>query len=126
MQKCKITITTMADGAPSDFSANGEMELKEGSAKLRYEDKGTIVDIALLDGRFYIKRVGEYTLSLCLENGRKTEGKLGIFQSEGVVHTFTEKLEYSIKKGSLLLFAHYDLIIGEEVQKMQIRLFAKE
>ena len=72
-----------------------------------------------------IYREGDYTLRLTLRQGERVVGSLGIGGSQGEVFTNTERLEYILKENAVLLLAHYDLIVGGEVQKMKIRLKAE-
>lgn len=125
MKKCDLTITTTADGVENSITRKGEIELFVTSATVRYTEENAAVCIRLEGERAVIERQGDYSMRLELESGRRRFGTLGINGAEGEIETFTERIQYSIGKDSLLLSMRYDLLVGDEPQKMKIRLFAK-
>lgn len=126
MERCRLTITTNADGQVSTLTKDGAFVLGVAFAEICYEDGNASVAIKIENGCAHITRKGDYTLALQLKKGERTEGALGIMDSEGKVYTKTDKLEYAIQENSVMLLAHYDLIVGGEIQKMQVRIFAKK
>lgn len=125
MQPCKVTIATSADNEKTEITREGYCSIFEGGVKLRYEEAGTSVTLSLENGEVFIDRVGDYTLRLHLKKGEVTNGVLGINGAKGAVEVKTTRIAYAITKNSLLLSLHYLLIIGEEPQKMKLRIFAK-
>lgn len=125
MKRCRLTITTVADGQTTDFSCEGLLDLSLCSAKLYYEQDGAKVSLAL-DGEIaLIDRVGDYGLRLYLKRGEKTDGSLILGGNEGGIQTFTHKVAYSVAKDSLLLSLHYDLLFGTDKQEMKLRILAR-
>ena len=118
-------MTTAVDGKESNFVLNGEMEVVENTIKIQYTDKDANVKIDIEENVVQVLRQGDYLLRLRLIQGQLTESVIGIQGSEGEIKTFAEKIAYSLRKDSLLLTMRYDLIMGNETQKMQFRLFAK-
>ena len=125
MQDCYITITTEVDGNENTITRQGQWETSVNSVKLHYCEDNAQIFLQLVNGGAYIKRIGDYTLALPLEEGKLLKGTIGIGGSEGEVQTYTRRLSYSLKKDSLLLSLHYDLIISNESQKMKLRLLVK-
>ena len=125
MQDCYITITTEADGTENTITRQGRWEPSVNSVKLHYCEENAQIFLQLVDGCAYIKRMGDYTLSLSLEEGKLLDGKIGIGGAKGDVQTYARKISYFLKKDSLLLSLHYDLIISNETQKMKLRLLVK-
>ena len=125
MKNCRITITTTIDGVSTEAVRQGQAELSLLSAKIDYLEAQAKVRIALEDGKLQIYREGDYTQALYFQEGQILEGKLGIGGADGVIFTKTNRLSYSLSDTSLLLSLHYDLLIGDEPQSVQIRLFVK-
>ena len=125
MQKCRFTITTNADGVENSVSGNGELFLSISAAQLRYKERDTQTFVELLNGEGRLTRSGAYSLSLLLKENQTIKGKIGISATEGDIDVYTHSLQYAIGKDSLLMSAKYDLIFGQEIQKMQIRIYAK-
>ena len=125
MQTCRFTITTNADGIENSVNGNGELALSVSSAQLRYTESDTQTIVELLNGEGRFTRCGAYSLSLYLKEKQTTKGRIGISESEGDMEIYTHSLQYVIGKDSLLMSAKYDLIFGQEIQKMQIRIYAK-
>ena len=125
MKNCRLTITTIVNGEESSIIRKGEMQLTATSAELFYQDEDAKVHLRLEKNCAYIERKGDYTLSLNLIQGEHGIGKIGIMGSNGEIGVDTHKVAYSIGEDSLLLSLHYDLLFGEEKQKMQLRLLAR-
>ena len=125
MKKCKLTITTTADGQESSILREGEMEITLTSVTLRYREENAYVFIVLQGERVEIERQGDYSLRLHLKRGELTDGSLGIGGTDGTIQTFTHKVAYSTSKDSLLLSLQYDLIISGETQAMKLRLLGR-
>ena len=125
MQACKLTINTSADGQEAEFSCPGEMKLSTFGATLRYRQENAFVTLTLDGETALVERVGDYTLKLFLKRGVRTVGSIGIGGNEGEVEVETSRVDYVIRKDSLLAMLHYDLIFGGETQKMKLRISAR-
>ena len=126
MKKCRMQISTITDGNRQEISREGEFLLLPRSAVLCYKEDATQVTIRLDGEKALVERIGDYYLSLRLENGKTTEGILGIGGGEGKILSQTHEIEYRISERMLVLSLVYDLIFGEERQKMHLRLLAAE
>lgn len=125
MQACKLTITTYVDGQKTEFSSQGELALSAFGATLRYRQENAVVTVTWDGENVCIERKGDYTLKLLLQRGARTIGSIGIGGNEGEVEVETHRVEYAVSKNSLLVMLHYDLIIGGEAQRMQLRISAR-
>ncbi len=125
MQSCKITIATTVDNKTTEIVREGTMALSSQGAWICYSEEGAEVTLVFEGNAVAIERRGDYTMRLYMKKGEIREGTLGIGGAEGQVQTKTTRLAYSLTETSFMLSLHYDLIIGEETQKMRIRLFAK-
>ncbi len=125
MQACRVTIATTVDGKTTEIVRDGKMLLDYACAKIYYEEENANVAVSFENGQVFIEREGDYTMRLMMKKGETCDGVLGIGGSEGYVQTKTERIAYSLKEDSFMLSMHYDLLIGNETQKMRIRLFAK-
>ncbi len=125
MQACNLTITTTADGIETKVSKTAEINFGIQSAELCYQDEGAQVILSVCGERVTIERKGDYTLFLPLNRGEMTIGKLGIGGSCGELRLYTHKVQYVLNEQSLLLLLQYDMLMGEETQKMSLRLLAK-
>lgn len=126
MRACDLTILTVADGTESRIRRSAEMDLTPFSALLCYKEERAVVRIEVRNGKVFLKREGDYSLSLILEEGRATVGTLGIGGSVGEISIFAERVGFSIGEKSLLANLKYTLDFGHEKQKMQLRLNARE
>ena len=99
--------------------------LSLSSAILRYEEEETKTSVTLANGEGQLERCGAYSLSLPLKEKQTTQGQIGISGTAGDVEIYTHSLQYAIRTDSLLMTAKYDLIFGQDIQKMQIRIYAK-
>ncbi len=125
MKKCKVTITTTADGQENTITREGEMSLSAGAAVLRYREENALVCLSLQGACAEISRQGDYSLFLDLRQGETREGRIGIGGSEGEISTFAHKVAYSMGKDSLLVLLEYDLLFGGEAQKMKLRVLSR-
>lgn len=125
MRTCDISITTVADGNKTSFSAKGEMDLSAYKAQLAYREAQSFVQVSLDGESAMIVREGDYTLRIPLKRGEMTCGTLGIGGNEGEIKVFAYKVEYSIREDALLAILHYDLLFGENKQKMKLRIVAR-
>ena len=125
MKECELAIASSADGQENNFTRKGEMELSAFGAKVCYLDEGASVCIYFQGETVTIDRQGDYTLKISLQHGVVSEGVLGIGGNEGIIHTLAHKVAYSINENSLLATLHYDLLIGDEPQKMKLRILAR-
>ena len=125
MRNCSISITTTVEGQASEITRKGQCELSLLQARFFYLEEQARVEAVLLDGVLRIVRTGDYSQDLFFEKDKLREGRLGIGGADGVIYTKTKKFAYSLTENSLLLSLHYDLILGDEPQEMQLRLFLK-
>ena len=125
MQRCKFTIITAADGEESTLTKQGYIDFSQAAIALRYEEESAKTCITLQKGKADILRQGDYSLSLPLEEGKRTEGTLGLGGSDGHIAIQTHTVKYT-KEGCVFKLAlRYDLIFSpEERQKMQLNLRA--
>ena len=126
MKACRLTIATTIDGTKTEISRDGSFDVAPLYAKLQYNEDNATVLIVLENGVVQIQRTGDYTLRLTLKEGERTDGALGINGSEGVLEVKTTRVAYTTTEKSLLLSLHYSLLVGDEPQKMKLRLFARE
>ncbi len=126
MRACDLTIITITDGKESRIRRSAEMELSPLSALLRYNDDGALVQVQIKDGKIFLSRTGDYSLSLILDEGKTTRGTLGIGGSNGEIFVQSERVGFSIGEKSFLANLKYTLDFGQEKQKMQLRLNARE
>ena len=126
MKACRLTIATTVDGRKTEISRDGYFEVAPLYAKLQYTEENAKVSLVLENGVVQIQRTGDYTLRLTLKEGETNEGTLGINGSEGVLQVKTARVAYATTEKSLLLSLHYSLLMGDEVQEMRLRLFARE
>lgn len=125
MRKCRLSITTVADGKETNFSQNGEIDVLDSSINIRYKDENALVSIIIKEKETQIIRQGAYSLRLLLREGEETLGSLGIQNSEGELKTYTKRISYSQRKDSLLLSMSYLLLFADEPQEMKLNIFAK-
>ncbi len=126
MQNCDLTIVTIADGRETRIRRNAEMELKPLSAVLCYKEEEALITVRIENGKVSLERQGDYSLFLPLQEGRTLIGKLGFGGAEGEIAVQAERVGFSIGERSLLANLKYSLDFGQEKQKMQIRLNARE
>ncbi len=125
MSNCSITLYSTIEETRSTTHVIGTLHVHENGAELHYIDGGAKVTVSATPTCVKIVRRGDYTLSLPLQSGRTTTGTIGIAGSEGVVAIDCQKVEYSVKNGTFLLLAQYELVFGKERQKTSLRLYAK-
>ena len=125
MRGCKVTITTVADGQEHTIIRDGEAELGIGEITVKYREENADIVLRLTGNRAEIERVGDYSLSLALEEGAVCEGRIGLGDSYGSVQTLAHKVAYVVRKDAVMLSLHYDLIFGEEPQTVKLRLLAR-
>ena len=125
MKNCRITITTTVEGNTTEIVRDGQAMLTPVSARIAYCEENAEISITLKDGELQILRRGDYSQELRFKDGKTLAGKLGIGGVDGLIHTRTTRLSYSLSDFSLLLSLHYDLCIGDDPQSMKIRLFVK-
>ena len=123
MQTCKFTILTSADGQERTTIKQGEIDFSGEFVLLRYQEEGVFVEVHLQKGKATIIRRGDYSLLLPLEQGKQTEGRLGIAGSDGKIALQTHSIKY-VKEGKVFrLFLRYDLLFSQdEKQKMQLNI----
>ena len=124
MQACKLTIISKADGKDVKSVRSGEIEYSADEIRLTYAEENAFVTIVLFNGGARIRREGDYALALHLKNGEICDGELGLGGSVGTVRTKTRQVSYKLSERSLLLTLQYDLLFGEDAQKMSLRIRA--
>ncbi len=125
MQTCKFTITSAFDGEENTVIRQGKIEFSENTALLRYEEESAKVCITLQKGEAIIVRQGDYSLRLTLEQGKSTEGSIGLGGADGKIDIQTHTVKYTKERNVFKLALRYDLIFSqEERQKMQLNLRA--
>ena len=122
MYTCKFAITTSVDGQENAMIRMGQFNISGDEVLLTYQEEGAAVSIVLKKGIAVIDRRGDYSLHLTLEQGKTVEGNIGIGGSCGTVLAKTHHLKYSMERGVFKLSLGYDLLFGEETQKMRLKL----
>ena len=125
MKNCKLIITTTIDNQSTEIVRKTQASLSPFLTKIVYSEENAQVNITLENGVLHIERTGDYTQSLHFKDGEILEGRLGICGADGVIHTHTRKLSFSVTDTSLLLSLHYVLLVGDEPQDVKIRMFLK-
>ena len=125
MRNCKLNITSMVDGQENVFSVEGKMDLSIERPKICYREDNAVIRVVFQGETARIEREGDYSLKIYLERGTFQNGSLGIGGQEGEICAYAHKVSYTIGKDSLLALLHYDLLIGDVPQRMQLRLVAR-
>lgn len=125
MRNCTLNITSTVDGQENVFSAQGKIDLSVESPKICYREENSIVRLVFQGETARIEREGDYSLKIRLERGVMQTGSLGIGGQEGEICAYAHKVSYTISENSLLALLHYDLLIGNEPQQMQLRIVAR-
>ena len=125
MKKCRLTITTIADGQENTITRDGEMDLLNQKIQLFYREENAAVYLQLQGETAKVERQGDYSLRLHLIRGEKAKGEIGIGGSSGEIETFAHAVQYFVSETSLLLSLKYDLIISGETQSMHLRLLGR-
>lgn len=126
MVACYVSVTTTTDGVETKFDYAGEMSLGLQSLQIDWRETQAEVSLSVNENTAEITRSGDYSLKLFLKKGATLTGKIGISGSEGEVQTYTRYFAYSIREKSALISFKYDLIIGEEKQRMEVRILARQ
>ncbi len=126
MRKCSLIIVTSVDGTETSFSGEGTLEGTLLFARLQYAQDGAKTIIEFKDRQVAIKREGDYSMQLLLEEGKTTLGQLTIGTNAGAFPVTTKKIAYTITEKSLLASMHYQLMFEGGAQEMKIRLNARE
>ena len=125
MLDCKLTITTAVDGQETTLVRAGEIEILDETVSLTYREESAQVRVSLQKREAIIERRGDYVLLLPLQEGKTLEGKIGLGESAGSVAVKTYHVKYSVERNIFKLALRYDLLFGEEIQKMQLRIRAQ-
>ena len=126
MQGCKITLTTSVDGKETQIVRAGSVSLSLSKAVVCYREENAELTLIFEKDGVKLERRGDYALSLLLRQGEISEGALGFGESVGTIRVHAHKIGYSIGADCLLASLRYDLIFGEERQKMKLRLYVKK
>ena len=123
MQTCSFIIHSSVDGVESAVTRKGTIEFCDNqSVRLSYDEENARVCIALEKGLAVVDRAGDYTLHLILRQGKIEAGSLGLNGSDGNISVQTHRVKYSLEQNVFKLSLGYDLLFGEERQKMQLNL----
>ena len=126
MQDCRLTIITSTDGQENTVGYDGKIDVCEGVVRLIYNEKDAAICITAQKGLVVIERTGDYSLRLHLEEGKKTDGLLGIGGAVGKVQTETYRAKYLLDECVLKLSLRYNLIFSAmEVQEMKLNIKAQ-
>ena len=125
VQACNFRITTTVDGQENTVLRSGQIEEVEDGFLLFYSEESANVTIRLGKGFAVIDRQGDYSLHILLKLGKTQEGLLGLGGSQGKVLVQTHHLKYGLEGRSFKLSVGYDLLFGEEKQKMRLHLRAQ-
>ncbi len=125
MAICKLVMESSVDGKASKIVRMGRLEKENKGLRLFYREENAEVTLFLQENNVRICRVGDYSLDLPLRQGEMSQGKLGLGGSEGKVEVQTYLATYTFHDGELNLSLHYDLLFGEEAQKMRLHINAK-
>lgn len=123
MKVCSVKIRTETDGTVSTFETKGEIEFSE-SPILIYRDGESKVTLRLSDP-LRIIREGDYTLSLTLKRGERTQGSIGIGINSGDFFIRTKHCRIERNHDAYLVYCVYQLDFGSSVQNMKLHLVAK-
>lgn len=126
MPKSTLTITTTVDGKETQISPQGTLEADGETIVINYHDGASETQVIVKKDSATIVRRGDYGMTLTLVKGAKTQGELTISGSAGKIEIFTHLAEYSKKRNKYLITLRYDLLFGGELQKMQVRIFARD
>ena len=122
MYTCKFAITTSVDGQENAMIRMGQFNISGGEFLLTYQEENASVSVSIKKGIVLIDRYGDYSLHLTLEQGKTVEGNIGIGDSSGTVLAKTHHIKYSMERGVFKLSLGYDLLFGDETQKMRLKL----
>ena len=120
MQKCTLTLVTMADGRETRETHQAEVEVEQASVCVRYLDGVSSVFLSLSKGEATIERVGDYAMRLPLKSGTKTQGSLSVAGATGELHAFTKAVDFAVKTTGILFRLDYQLLFEEEKQEMRV------
>ena len=126
IKKCDLTLKSIVDGAENLFCVEGRLEDHAGKLKVCYREDPAIVHIVFVtQGEANIDREGDYTLRLPLKQGKLTQGELGINGNTGDLGVRTHSIEYTFTEDGLSAQLRYDLLLGDDVQEMDLQIQAK-
>ncbi len=126
MQVCNFIITSSIDGEENTVTRKGTIDIcNDTDVLLRYDEENAKVCITLQKGLAVVDREGDYSLHLLLEQGKTTDGRIGLNASAGNVPVQTHRVKYSWERNVFKLSLGYALLFGEEKQKMQLNIRAQ-
>ena len=121
IKKCEVNLKSIVDGVENFFCVEGRLENHAGKIKVCYREEPAIIHIVFTaQGEAFIDRDGDYTLKLPLTQNQTTQGEIGINGNVGDLGIYTHCVEYSLTENSLEARLGYDLLLGEEAQKMEL------
>lgn len=122
---CTIQINTVIDGRETQTVREGTMRTDGSAITLFYREESAETVLVLQKSGVKIQRIGDYGLSLSLQEQAVNDGALELGNAQGKIRTHAHKIRYTMEKGAVLAILHYDLIIADERQETKIRLYAK-
>ncbi len=125
MQICKLTIITTVDGRENKLVRMGKINITDEEILLFYKEEQAQVQIELKGKEAKVVRQGDYGLRLRLIPREVTEGYLLLGGSEGKILTRTHSVAYEKAQNGVDIELAYELLFGEEVQNMRLRIAVK-
>ncbi len=120
MSICKLTLTTSVDGKENRAQYMGKLEREAGDIRLYYREENAEISLLLRKKTVVVKRVGDYSLQLCLRQGEDTEGSLSIGDSAGKILTETYLVDCEERENEVRIVLHYALIFDGDKQDMRL------
>ena len=124
IKKCDVTLKSVVDGAVNSFFAEGKLKNHDEKIELCYFEDSTEISFTFHGGKVWLNREGDYSLRLMLVQGERTRGEIGINGNVGDLEIYTHVVEYKISKNKLTARLRYDILLGEDVQKMELHVQA--
>lgn len=125
MQFFELDITTHTNGEKTSLKVKADCTFENGVFNAIYRDNGATVCMQITEKTAKIRRVGDYSLDVTLEKGKRTVSKLGFGSNEGEIATVTDEVSLLARENGVLIFLEYSLDFGREKQNMKLRILAR-
>ncbi len=125
MQICKLTLLTAVDGQETKITRIGKIACEDGKIFLQYREENAQIHIMIKENCAVIERTGDYSLYLSLAQGAKSTGRISINGSEGELPVKANTVYSTQKKNQTVICLQYQLLFGEEMQDMRLRITAQ-